>query len=162
LHDGSKVHVYSQHLLSSAGKQNGLYWPTQEGEARSPLGPLIAEARAAGYRPGENVEPQPFHGYYFHILKGQGTHAPGGAYDYVVNGLMLGGFGLVAWPAQWGTTGVMTFVVNQDGEIYQKDLGPTSAKLAKGMTRFDPDTTWHKVGAPAPIAGEANEGDDGN
>jgi Protein of unknown function (DUF2950) len=159
LHDGSKVHVYSQHLLSSAGKQDGLYWPTQEGQPQSPLGPLIAEARAAGYRPGENAEPQPFHGYYFHILKGQGPHASGGTYDYVVNGLMLGGFGLVAWPARWGSTGVMTFVVNQDGDIYQKDLGPTSAKLAKAMTRFDPDTTWQKVGAPAPLAGEANEGD---
>ena len=162
LHDGGKVHVYSQHLLSSAGKQDGLYWPTEEGQPQSPLGPLIADARAAGYHPGENAEQQPYHGYYFHILKGQGPHAPGGAYDYVVNGRMLGGFGLVAWPAQWGNTGVMTFVVNQDGEIYQKDLGPTSAKLAQAMTRFDPDATWHKVGAPAPIAGEANEGDDGN
>jgi hypothetical protein len=162
LHDGNKVRVYAQHLMSSAGRHDGLYWPTEEGQPQSPLGPLVAEARVAGYHPGENAEPQPFHGYYFHVLKGQGPHAPGGAYDYVANGLMLGGFGLVAWPATWGSTGVMTFVVNQDGEIYQKDLGPTTAKLAKGMTRFDPDATWRKVGAPAPIAGEASEGDDGD
>jgi hypothetical protein len=162
LHDGSKVHVYAQHLMSGAGKHDGLFWPTQEGQPQSPLGPLIAEARAAGYHPGENVEPQPYHGYYFQILKGQGPHAPGGAYDYVANGLMLGGFGLVAWPSHWGNTGVMTFVVNQDGEIYQKDLGPTTPKLAKSMTRFDPDATWRKVGAPTPIAGEANDNGDGD
>jgi hypothetical protein len=161
LHDGNKVHVYAQRLLSSPGKQDGLYWLTQEGQPQSPLGPLIAEARAGGYRPGESAEPQPYHGYYYHILKGQGPHAPGGAYSYVANGLMLGGFGLVAWPSQWGNTGVMTFVVNQDGEIYQKDLGPRTAAIAKAMTRFDPDTTWHKVGAPTPIAGEADEASDG-
>ncbi len=157
LHDGSKVHVYSQHLFSSPGKQDGLYWPTEEGQPQSPLGALIAGARAAGYHPGENVEPQPFHGYYFHILAGQGPHAPGGAYDYVANGLMLGGFGLVAWPAHWGNTGVMTFVVNQDGDIYEKDLGSATATIAKGMTRFDPDPTWQKVGAPAPITGETDD-----
>jgi DUF2950 family protein len=157
LHDGHRIHVYAQHLLSSPGKQDGLYWPTEEGQPQSPLGPLIAEARTAGYHPGENATPQPYHGYYFHILTGQGSHAQGGAYDYVVNGLMLGGFGLVAWPSHWGNTGVMTFVINQDGEIYQKDLGPTTAAIAKGMTRFDPDATWQKVGAPAPIAGEASD-----
>jgi hypothetical protein len=162
LHDGRKVHVYAQHLFSSPGKQDGLYWSTEEGHPPSPLGPLIAEARAGGYHPGENAEPQPYHGYYFHVLKGQGPHAIGGAYDYVANGLMLGGFGLVAWPAQWGSTGVMTFVVNQDGEIYQKDLGPTTPTIAKGMTQFDPDTTWQKVGAPAPIAGEADADDGGD
>ena len=162
LRDGHKIHVYAGHLMSAPGKHDGLYWPTDEGQPQSPLGPLVAEARAAGYHPGENVEPQPFHGYYFHILTGQGRHAPGGAYDYVVNVQMLGGFGLVAWPAQWGNTGVMTFVVNQDGEIYQKDLGLTTPKLAKGMTRFDPDATWQRVGAPAPIAGEASESDDGD
>lgn len=161
LHDGNKAHVYAQRLLSSPGKQDGLYWPTDEGQPQSPLGPLIEEVRASGYHPGETAEPQPYHGYYFHVLKRQGSHARGGAYDYVVNGSMLGGFGLVAWPAHWGNTGVMTFVVNQDGEIYQKDLGPTTPALAKGMTQFDPDTTWQKVGAPAPIAGEAAEDGDG-
>ncbi len=92
LHDGHKVHVYAQRLFSSPGKQDGLYWSTEEGQPPSPLGPLIAEARAGGYRPGENTEPQPFHGYYFHVLKSQGPHATGGAYDYVANGLMVGGF----------------------------------------------------------------------
>lgn len=105
---------------TSMRKQDGLYWPTEEGEPQSPLGALIAEARTAGYHPGENIEPQPFHGYYFHILAGQGPHAPGVAFDYVANGLMLGGFGLVAWPAHWGNTGVMTFIVNQDGEIFER------------------------------------------
>jgi hypothetical protein len=162
LHDGRKVHVYAQHLLSAPGRHDGLYWPTEEGQPQSPLGPLITEARASGYHPGENAEPQPYHGYYYRILTGQGPHAPGDAYDYVVNGLMLGGFGLVAWPAQWDNTGVMTFIINQDGQIYEKDLGPMTAKLAKGITRFDPDSTWQKVGAPAPIAGEANEDSDGD
>ena len=157
LYDGRKVHVYARHLLSSPGKQDGLYWPAEEGQKQSPLGPLIAEARAAGYHPGGNAEPQPFHGYYFHILLGQGPHAPGGAYDYLANGLMLGGFGLVASPAHWGHTGVMTFIVNQDGEIYEKDLGPETAAIAKRMTRFDPGATWQKVGAPAPIAGEEDQ-----
>jgi Protein of unknown function (DUF2950) len=157
LHDGRKVHVYAQRLLSSPGKQDGLYWPTKEGQPQSPLGPLVAEAHAAGLRPGESAGPQPFHGYYFRILTGQGPHAPDGAYDYVVNGQMLGGFGLVAWPAKWGSTGVMTFIVNQDGKIYQKNLGPATESLAKAMTRFDPDMTWQEVGTPAPIAGEAGE-----
>jgi Protein of unknown function (DUF2950) len=162
LNDGRKVHVYAQHLLSSPGKQDGLYWPTEEGQPQSPLGPLIAKARAAGLRPGASAEPQPFHGYYFRILTGQGPHAPGGAYDYVANGLMLGGFGLVAWPADWGRTGVMTFIVNQDGKIYQKDLGPATERVAKAMTRFDPDMTWQAVGSPAPIAGEAGEENGGH
>ncbi|MEJ0015850.1 MAG: DUF2950 domain-containing protein [Acetobacteraceae bacterium] len=157
LHDGNKVNAYAQRLLSSPGRQDGLYWPTSEDQPPSPLGPLIAEARAQGYRPGENTEPQPYHGYFFHILKGQGAHAPGGAYDYLANRLMIGGFGLVAWPARWGNTGVMTFIVNQDGEIYQKDLGPATATVARAMTRFDPDATWQKLGAPAPIAGEADD-----
>jgi hypothetical protein len=162
LHDGSKVHVYAQHLLSSPSKHDGLYWPTEEGQPQSPLGPLIAEARAAGFRPGASAASQPFHGYYFHILTGQGPHAPGGAYDYVVNGQMLGGFGLIAWPAKWGSTAVMTFIVNQDGKIYQKNLGPATESVAKAMTRFDPDMTWQEIGAPAPIAGEADEDSGGD
>lgn len=162
LHDGHKLHVYAAQLLSSSGKQDGLYWATEAGQPPSPLGPLIAEARAAGYHPGENAQPQPFHGYYFEILRGQGPHAPGGAYDYMVNGQMLGGFGLVAWPARWGNTGVMTFVINQDGEIYQKDLGTTTPTIAKGITRFDPDSTWQKVGAPAPIPGETDGDNSGD
>jgi hypothetical protein len=158
LHDGNRLHVYAQHLLSSPGKQDGLYWPTASGETPSPLGPLIAEARASGYHPGEGAAQAPYHGYLYKILTGQGPHAPGGAYGYVVNGQMLGGFGLVAWPARWGNSGVMTFIVNQDGEIYAKDLGPGTAGIAAAMTRFDPDRSWQKVGAPAPIVGEAESG----
>jgi hypothetical protein len=157
LHDGEKLHVYAQRILSTPGKQDGLYWPIGEGQPSSPLGPLMAEARAGGYRPGETSEPAPYHGYFYHILKAQGPHAPGGAYEYVANGLMLGGFGLVAWPARWGNSGVMTFVVNQDDTIYAKDLGPKTAEIAKAMTRFDPDGSWQKIGTPAPIAGEASD-----
>lgn len=152
LHDGNKLHVYAQKFLSSPGKQNGLYWPTQEGQASSPLGPLIAEARGDGYRPDKAGRPEPFHGYYFRILNGQGAHAVGGAYDYVVRGQMLGGFGLVAWPALWGNTGVMTFIVNQDGNIYQKDLGSATEAVARKMKLFDPDGTWQKIDPPAPVA----------
>ena len=122
-------------------------------------GPLVADAQASGYRPGENAEPQPFHGYYFHILQAQGPHAPGGAYDYMANGSMLGGFALVAWPAQWGNSGVMTYMINQDGELYQANLGPETAAIAKTMARFDPDQRWRKVGAPAPaVSAEEDAG----
>lgn len=157
LHDGLKLHVYAQRILSTPGKQDGLYWPTEEAQPPSPLGPLIAGARAEGYRTDETARPAPYHGYFYHILTAQGPHAPGGAYDYVANGLMLGGFGLVAWPARWDNSGVMTFIVNQDSEIYAKDLGPNSAEIAKAMTRFDPDKSWQKIGAPAPVAGEASD-----
>lgn len=157
LHDGLKLHIYAQKLLSSPGKQDGLYWPTAPGEPPSPLGELVGEARAAGYHPGENPEPQPYHGYLYRILKAQGPRAPGGAYDYVVDGLMLGGFGLVAWPAKWGNSGVVTYIVNQDGEIYGKDLGPRTADLAPTIARFDPDPSWQKIGAPPPSPGASPE-----
>ncbi|WP_428490733.1 DUF2950 domain-containing protein [Rhodopila sp.] len=161
LHDGLKVHVYAQRLLSNPGKQDGLYWPTEPGQPQSPLGPLVADAQTSGYHPGENVEPQAFHGYFFHILRAQGPHAPGGAYDYVVNGVMLGGYALVAWPAHWGNTGVMTYIINQDGDLYQTDLGPRTAEIARAMMRFDPDQAWQKVGAPTPSAGAAAENNSG-
>lgn len=160
-HDGHKLHVYAQHLMSSPGTEDGLYWPAKPGQPESPLGLLVADARASGYRPGETAKPEPYHGYFFQILKRQGPHAPGGAYDYVVNGLMLGGYALVAWPAQWGNTGVMTFIINQDGEVYQKDLGPDTGRIAKAMTAFDPDSSWQKVGAPAPLPGEQSSQADG-
>ncbi len=161
LHDGGKVHVYSQHLLSSAGKQDGLYWPTgKAGRAR--LGPLIADARAAGYHPGENAEQQPYHGYYFHILKGQGPHGPGGAYGCVVNGRMLGGFGLVAWPAQSGNTGVMVASSSTRTGKSIRRISDQPRRTAQAMTRFDPDATWQKVGAPRRSQGRRTEGDDGN
>ena len=155
-HDGHRIHVYAERLLSTAIKQDGLYWETAEGQKPSPLGPLVAEATAAGYRPGKGPV-QPFHGYYFKTLTAQGPSAPGGAYDYKVNGLLLGGFALVAWPANWGHTGIQTFIINQAGEVYQKDLGPNSAERARAMLRYDPDPSWTKIGAPAPFPGEADE-----
>jgi hypothetical protein len=155
-HDGRRIHVYAQRLMSTPGKQDGLYWPTEDGKPQSPLGALVAEANAAGYRPGEGPA-QPYHGYFYKILTAQGPNAPGGAYDYKVNGLLLGGFAAVAWPANWGHSGIMSFMINQAGEVYQKDLGPNTQALAKAMTRFNPDAGWTKIGAPAPIPGEADD-----
>jgi DUF2950 family protein len=137
---------YAQRILSSPGKMDGLYWPSQEGEPQSPLGPLVAAARAAGYRrSAKTEEPSPYHGYFFKVLTAQGPNAPGGAIDYIVNGRMIGGFGLVAWPARYGDSGVMTFIVNHDGVVYQKNLGPQTATLAAAISRFDPDPSWQRV-----------------
>ena len=137
---------YAQHILSTPGKKDGLFWPTAEGEPPSPLGPLVAEARAAGYRRGTREEaPTPYHGYFFKVLTSQGPNAPGGAADYIVNGKMIGGFGLVAWPARFGDSGVMTFIVNHEGVVYQKDLGPRTVELAPAIGSFDPDPSWQKA-----------------
>ena len=133
---------YAQQFASTEGERDGLYWATEPGEEASPLGPLVANARGEGYRKGEGGKPIPYHGYYYRILKAQGPNAPGGVYDYVVNGKMLGGFALVAYPASWGNSGVMTFIVNHDGVVYQKDLGPNTAALARAMTQFNPDRAW--------------------
>ena len=141
---GEKLPPYAQTLASSPGKKDGLYWDAADGEPESPLGAEFASARAEGYRPGEG-KPIPFHGYYFRVLKAQGPHAPGGKYDYVVHGKMIGGFALVAYPAEYGASGVMTFVVNHDGVVYEKDLGQGTAKLAQQMKAFDPDESWRKV-----------------
>ena len=135
---------YAQHIASSKGKKDGLYWDTADGEPESPLGPEFATARAQGYSPGQG-KPSPYHGYYFHVLTAQGPHAPGGAYDYVAHGKMIGGFALVAYPAEYGSSGIMTFLVNQQGAVYEKNLGPSSAKLAQAMKNFDPDETWTKI-----------------
>ena len=141
---------YAQHFMSSPGKHDGLYWPAAAGEPESPIGPLVADARAQGYGPaakGETAQPhrpQPYHGYYYKILTRQGPHAPGGALDYVVNGHMIGGFALVAYPAKWGDSGIMTFIVNQDGVVYQKNLGPRTATLARAIAEYDPDPSWTK------------------
>jgi hypothetical protein len=138
---GSGHLEYSQHLLSNPGKRDGLYWPTGAGEEESPFGPLIAKARAVGYFAKDN-ESAPFYGYYYKILTRQGPNAPGGAKDYVVDGHMTGGFAMLAFPARYADSGIMTFTVNQDGIVYQKDLGPETASIAKSVTQFDPDATW--------------------
>ena len=137
---------YAQHILSTPGKRDGLYWPTAEGEPPSPLGPLVASARAAGYRRGAKGEgPTPYHGYFFKVLTSQGPRASGGAADYIVNGRMIGGFALVAWPARYGDSGVMTFIVNHEGTVYQKNLGLQTAEIARAINTFDPDPSWQKA-----------------
>jgi hypothetical protein len=143
---GLGPHVYAQRFVSKAAKKDGLYWPTAEGEPPSPLGVLAAKASAEGYKTGNT--PIPYYGYYYRILTRQGAHAPGGAYDYLAKGKMIGGFALVAYPAQYGNSGIMTFIVNQDGAVFQKDLGPQSDKLARKIEAFDPDSTWTKVDIP--------------
>ena len=138
---GDGVGVYAQRIVSSAGKKDGLYWPSDKND--SPLGPIAAEASSEGYKIGG--EPQPYHGYYFRILTEQGPNAPGGALHYIAKGKMIGGFALVAYPADYGNSGVMTFIVNHAGTVYQKDLGEDTDVIAKRMTAFDPDKTWSKV-----------------
>lgn len=134
---------FAQKFASNEGKKDGLYWEAVEGEEESPLGPLIARATEEGYAGGLDEDPpEPFHGYYFKILKAQGEHAKGGAYDYVVDGKMVLGFALVAYPAKYGASGVMTFILNQEGVIYEKGLGEDTASAAAAMTTFDPDDTW--------------------
>jgi Protein of unknown function (DUF2950) len=147
--DGASSKQYALKFISDGGKQNGLYWESPEGQPRSPLGPLVAFATDEGYgaKPNSNSNSHsPFHGYNFRILTKQGSHAPGGAKDYVVNGKMVGGFAFVAYPAEYGNSGVMTFVINQDGVLLQKDLGKTTAEIAISMNEFDPDNTWTPVG----------------
>jgi hypothetical protein len=143
---GDGVFAYAQFLRSTTGTHDGLFWPAnQPGEVLSPLGPLIAQARVDGYHRTAkmlNDEQAPYHGYYFKILTRQGKHAPGEKYSYIINDRMIAGFALVAWPAEWSNTGVMTFIVNQQGKIYQKNLGPKTVKSAKAMTSYDPDENW--------------------
>jgi hypothetical protein len=141
-HDGADVLRYAQRMVSKPGTQDGLYWAASPGQPESPFGPLAAQAAAEGYKVGGHQHPHPFNGYYFHILTKQGAAAPGGKYNYVINGNMIAGFALVAFPAKYGSSGIMTFVVNQQGRVYQKDLGPDTANLARRMTRYNPDKTW--------------------
>jgi hypothetical protein len=144
--DNDGVREYARKFGSDPGKKNGLYWPTNPGEEPSPLGELVADARAEGYqRSGAKQGPIPFHGYYFRILTQQGPQAPGGAFDYIVKKKMIGGFAVIAFPALYGNSGVMTFIVNHEGVIYQKDLGRNTAQVGKAMSEFDPDKTWKKV-----------------
>jgi hypothetical protein len=140
--------VYAERFVSQPGKKDGLYWPTAQGEEESPLGELFAAASRQGYRAGEGRSP--YHGYYYKILTKQGPAAVGGPADYVVNGKMIGGFALVAYPAEYRNSGVMTFLVNYNGTVFQKDLGPKTAELAEAVTSFNPDPTWKKVEVTEP------------
>jgi len=135
--------VYAQRIVSRPGTKDGLYWPAQTDEDDSPLGEFAASAAAEGYRAGQ--QRIPYHGYYYKVLTRQGPNASGGALDYVVRGKMIGGFALVAYPAQYDNSGIMTFLVNHQGTIYEKDLGPQTAAIAGGMTAFNPDSTWQRV-----------------
>jgi len=139
---------YAQQLFSEPGMKDGLYWEARPGEPPSPLGPLVAEAQKEGYKRNPDSKPSPYHGYFYRILKAQGRNAPGGNYDYVVDGNMIGGFALIAYPATYGSSGVMTFMVNQDGVVYQKDLGEDTLSVAPGLTEYDPDGTWAEVKEP--------------
>jgi len=147
--DGDGIVAYAQKLRSDPGKRNGLFWRNAPGEEVSPLGELLARAWHEGYKKEKTAfreeHPAPFHGYYFKILTSQGKNAPGGKYNYIINGNMVGGFALVAFPSNWRKSGVMTFVVNQQGKVYQKNLGPDTAKIAPRMRSYNPDTTWTHV-----------------
>ncbi len=145
---GAGVGVYAQRFISSPGKNDGLYWPTAKGEEESPLGALFPEATREGYRAGQGRSP--YHGYYYKILTKQGSAAPGGAVDYLVNGKMVGGFAMVAYPAQYRNSGVMTFIVNHNGVVYQQDLGRHTIELAERMTLFNPDASWKQVEVTEP------------
>jgi len=138
LRDGSGVRQYAQKWISSPGKQDGLSWRNADGTPEGPLGDEIAKALAAGY----TKKAEPYNGYYFRTLTAQGPAAPLGARDYIVNGMMIGGFAAIAWPGNYGVTGVQTFIVNHDGLVYQKDLGPDTSKLAPGIKAYNPDKTW--------------------
>ncbi len=147
--NGDGVFEFAQKLHSTPGHKDGLYWPAASDEETSPFGPLIAEVHAEGYG-GKTAEgqPQPFKGYRFKILTAQGASAPGGAYNYIINGHLIAGFALVAYPAHWGESGVMTFIVNQWGKVYERNLGAESAEIAMAMTDFDPDPDWTELTAP--------------
>jgi hypothetical protein len=144
-HQGEGLLEYAQKFESTPGKQDGLYWEAGEGQEQSPIGPLFAAARGQGYSGQPLGEPEPYHGYLYRILTAQGKNAPGGAQDYVVGGKMIGGFALIAYPAHIGASGVMTFIVNHDGVVYQKNFGKDTKKAAQAMKAFDPDKTWTRV-----------------
>jgi hypothetical protein len=146
--DGDDLSEYAQKLFSDPGTKNGLYWPSQPGSQPSPLGPLVARAQPEISSKDEKQATQPFHGYYYKILYRQGEKAPGGKYIYVLNGNMIAGFGLLAYPARYGESGIYTFTVNHRGEIYQRDLGPATAKIAVGMKDYDPDEKWQPAASP--------------
>ena len=146
-HDGAAKGQFALKFISDPGKQNGLYWKSDNGQPESPLGPQVTQAVAEGYSKNANG-PTPFHGYFFKILTGQSAKAPGGAKDYVVDGKMVRGFAFVAYPATYGDSGIMSFIVNQDGLLLQKDLGANTAQVASAMTTYDPDTGWDPIPQP--------------
>ncbi|OYW04920.1 MAG: hypothetical protein B7Z61_08030 [Acidobacteria bacterium 37-71-11] len=153
--DASKdgLAVYAQRFISTPGERDGLYWEAAEGSQPSPMGSLVAQAQAEGYPLGmaksaDAPKPSPYHGYFFRILKAQGSHAPGGKFSYVINGNMIAGYALIAYPAKWGSSGVMTLIVNQQGRVYQQNLGPQTADLAAAITEYDPDPNWKLVQEP--------------
>lgn len=146
--DKEGVAEYAQKFISSPGKRDGLYWKTSEGERPSPLGSLVAAARAEGYGPkgdGSVSKHAPYHGYYFKILTRQGAHAPGGKYNYIINGHMIAGYAIIAYPDKWGSSGVMTFIVNQQGRVYEKNLGSKTSQIAGTITEYNPDPSWKLV-----------------
>lgn len=146
--DGDQIPKYARHMISRPGKRDGLYWPTVAGEKESPLGPLVAKAKEEGYMQGcylDGTGPRPYHGYYFRILDRQGARAPGGKFSYLINGNMVAGHALVAYPARWGVSGVMSFIVNQRGRVYEKNLGPKTGEIARRMKSYDPDLSWKLV-----------------
>ena len=144
--DASGLFQYAQKFRSDKGMKNGLYWNVKDGEEQSPFGPLVAAAQEQGYTGKKSGgRPIPYHGYYYRILKGQGKNAPGGAYDYMVKGKMIGGFALVAYPAKYASSGVMTFIVSHDGVVYQRDFGRNTEKAAQAIKLFNPDSMWNKV-----------------
>jgi hypothetical protein len=146
--NGDDVLEYARHFRSTTNTHDGLYWHVEPGEPPSPFGPLIVQSHDEGYRQATKIlgaNLAPYRGYCFQILTQQGPHAPAGKYSYIINGRMLAGFALVAWPAEWGNSGIMTFVVNQRGIVYQKNLGPNTAAIAEAMTAYDPDATWKPV-----------------
>jgi hypothetical protein len=147
-HDGQPAGAYAQRIRSKPGTQNGLYWDVKEDEAPSPAGDLIAEATSEGAGEGEtlpNGKPTPFHGYYYRVLRKQGENAPGGAKDYVIDGRMTGGFAILAWPAEYGRSGVMTFMASKRGRLYESDLGADTETAVKSLRSFDPGTNWRRV-----------------
>lgn len=144
-HDGKPAGLYAQSFRSDSGKENGLFWPVKKGQKLSPLGDMVAQAANEGRTAGEAQEGTPFYGYHYRILTAQGPAAQGGAKSYVANGDMSGGFAMVAWPAEYDLTGIMTFLVNQDGIVYEKDLGPESAAMAGKMSDYNPDESWKRL-----------------
>jgi hypothetical protein len=143
--DGGATKQFAQKFLSDDGKQNGLYWKTNDNDPPSPIGPLLVEAASQGYTSTQQGKASPFHGYYFRILTKQGAGAKGGTLDYIVDGKMTRGFAFVAYPAQYRNSGVMTFIVDKDGVVYEKDLGAQTEQLAAAMDSYNPDNTWDRV-----------------